>query len=196
MEPRYVVVVREANADVLAPGHAGEIGETGQRVYRRRIGHELGPWSALAHARHAEIDHSRVDLRDRVMAHPPAIENSDGEVVDHDVGLLAQRAADLDGAGLRHVEGQRTLVPIPHDVVRVIADLARGRVQLDHVGSEVAKDAGGEGPGQDVSEVEYAKTFERARHSSSQPISASTAAVSLPGPVCGRGPRNGVPLRR
>ena len=161
-----VVVVGKADADVLASGHARQVGEAGQRVDGRRVGHELRPRAAVAHAGHLHVDGLRVVRAHVVEADAPALEHANREVVDHHIRGDAQPLAQGAALRARHVQRQRPLVAVPHrvvDAVRRVRPGAGGGVHLHHVGAEIGQDARGEGAGQHVGEVEDAQTGQRPR---------------------------------
>ena len=159
-----VVVVGKADADVLASGHARQVGEAGQRVDGRRVGDELRPRAAVAHAGHLHVDGLRVVRAHVVEADAPALEHANREVVDHHVRGDAQPLAQGAALRARHVQRQRPLVAVPHrvvDAVRRVRSGAGGGVHLHHVGAEIGQDARGEGAGEHVGEVEDAQTSQR-----------------------------------
>ena len=166
MQPGAVIVVGKADADVFATRHPGEVGETRQRVNGWRVGDELAPRAAVAHAGHLHVDDAAVAWADGVVADSPALQDADGEVVDHHVGLVAQTLGDGASLFVRHVQRQSALVAVPHDVVDAIGRVrpgANGGVHLHHVGAQVREDAGGERPRQDMGKVQDANAGERSR---------------------------------
>ena len=165
VQPGAVVVVGVADADVLASRYAGQVGQAGEGVNGRRIGDEVRPWTAVAHPGHLDVDDFRAGGMDVVVTDAPAVEDADREVVYDDVGLLGEASADVATLGSGHVQREPPLVPVPHDVVGAVRSVGAGpgrRVHLDHVGTEVAEDARGERPGENVREIEDAQSFERA----------------------------------
>ena len=166
VQPGAMVVVGKADADVLASRHAGEVGEAGQRMDGGRIGHELRPRPAVAHAGHLHVDGLGIGRAHVGVAHAPALQHADGKVVDDHVGAPAQAPADVAAFLPRHVQSERALVAVPHrvvDAVRRVRPGAGGRVHLDDVRAEVGKDARGERPGQHMGEVEDAHAGQRRR---------------------------------
>ena len=95
----------------------------------------------------------------------PTPQHADRKVVDHHIGGFAQLLADRPALVPGHVQRQRTLVAVPHEVVSAVRAIGAGahrRVDLDDVGTEIAEDARGERAGKYVREVQDAQALERA----------------------------------
>ena len=198
VQPGLVVVVGKPDPDVLASRDAGQVGEPGQGVDGRGVGDEVGPRPVAAHAGHLHVDDPRVVLAHRVVADAPTVEHADREVVDDHVRGSAQPPAERSRFLVRHVQGQRALVAVPHQVIGRFGPVraaAGDGVDLHHVGADVREHPGGERSRQDVAEVEDPHAVEGLHASPSQPISSRTASVSLP--AAPWGPRaQGVSLNR
>ena len=156
-----VVVVGEADADVLASGHAGQVREASEGVDGRRVGDELRPRAAVAHAGHLHVDGLGIVRTHVVEADAPAPKDAHRKVVDDDVRCDAQALAQGAALLARHVQRERPLVAVPHrvvDAVRRVRPGAGRRVHLHHVRAEIGEDARGEGPGEHMGEVQDAQT--------------------------------------
>ena len=116
----HVVVVAEADPDVVASRHAGQIGQTGERVDGGRVGDVVRPWPRNAHSGHSDIDDLGIVRTDGVVADAPAVEHADGEVVDYDVGLERQLAGDVASLLAAEIELEDSLVAVPEGVVGMV----------------------------------------------------------------------------
>src|SRR5262249_50290842 len=130
----------------------------------------IGPALAVAHEAH--IDHAAIDgvHVGRTEFEPP--HRGRTNVVHEYVRLLAQFQHRLAPPRLLHVEHDAALVAVDLQVDRAHAgmahrtagshDVARGRLDLDHVGTVIAEDLGRERPHQYRRHVDDAHAVERA----------------------------------
>jgi hypothetical protein len=89
------------------------------------------------------------------------------EVVDDDVGAGDERANELAIRGEGEVGGEALLVAVDAQIIGALAGGVEGRspaagvvaragsLDLDDVGAEIAKEHGGEGPGQNSTQIEH-----------------------------------------
>ena len=114
-----VVHVGPAPARGLLPRQAGRVRQAGQRLRYRPHRLIVAVAARVSKARHGQVDDVRPQLLHVLVAEPPSVEHSVGEVLDHDVGhgdkppdqvLSAGRAgveryAELVGVGVAEVAG-------------------------------------------------------------------------------------------
>ena len=186
-----MVVIGKAHADIVAPGHPGQVGQPGERVNGWRVRHIRRPRPARAHARHRNRDHARVALRHRLPVEPPAIEHAHRKVIDDHIGLVRQITRDLLRLRTRQVQLQQPLVAVPHRVVGRFGTAAGHRPRigrdLDHIRAQIAQNARTERPRQHVREIEHANAVERPRrrsgrslrHQPHQPNSSSSCSPEI-----------------
>src|SRR5690606_19373057 len=113
---------------------AGDVPQAAHRLadHAEAGARRVGP--GLAVARDADHHEPGIRLRERPVAHSPALERPGAEVLDEDVGARGELAGDRLSLGLAQVESDRALVArldVPPDgrVVLEIAPLAQ-RVAL------------------------------------------------------------------
>ena len=106
VQPGLMVVVGETHADVFSARHTRQLRDAGQRVNRRRIGDEAGPWAVAPHAGHLHINDAGIRGTRRVVAHAPAVEHAGREVVYHHVSRLAQPPANGPPRVRSHIQRQ------------------------------------------------------------------------------------------
>jgi hypothetical protein len=95
------------------------------------------------------IDDLRIARRHGLVADAKPIHHAGANVLHHSIGMLGHPQEDLACTRLLEVEHHRTLVAIPvdnpngHSAPRrpgnIPHDIALGRLDLDHVGAEVAE---------------------------------------------------------
>ncbi len=130
----------------------------------------IGPALAVAHQAH--IDDPRIG---RAHLGGPEVEPAHrrrADVVDEDVGAPAQFQHGRPAGRLLHVEHHAALIAIDLQIDRAHAgtahraagahDVARGRLDLDHVGAVIAEDLGRERTHQHGRHVDDAHALERA----------------------------------
>ena len=81
VQPCLVVVVGDAEADVLPSRNSGQAGEPGEGVNRRRVGDKFGPGPVAAHAGHLHIDDAGTVRAHGLVADSPAVQDADGVTV-------------------------------------------------------------------------------------------------------------------
>ena len=155
------------------------LGDPGQRLERaveRRLRRER---PQRPEARRRADDDPRVDGAQTVVVEPEVARGAGAEVLGDDVGALDQPAHDLAARGGAHVDRHAALVAVEADVeaalglaVRIVLPgraverrdeprrVALERLDLDHLGAEVAEQGGAERPGDEGAEVEDAKPGE------------------------------------
>ena len=152
--------------------HADDRVEEAARVHRlgrvpRHLRHARGllephrpadvvaPRALETEARHPQHDHVGLDGADLVVAEPELLDDTRGEVLEHDVDVRDEAFEDLLALGAGEVEGQVTLVEVrrlPHRAALVpvvallgeraaVAEAVRplDRLHLDHVRAERAE---------------------------------------------------------
>jgi hypothetical protein len=102
----------------------------------------------------------------------PLLHRAGAEVLQHDVGGCREVGGDLLGASLAQVERHAALVAgqdRPPQAVVVVAQAApvahrvavAGRLDLDHVGAEVAQQRARVGAGEELAELDRPEACER-----------------------------------
>ena len=117
--------------------------------------------------------------------HPLAVFVADAEphrdagrhVVVHDVGALHELERDLVAALLLEVERDAALAPLAAEerLARHAHAVTGDGLDLDHVGAEVADHHRPERPGEVLTEVDQAHTFERVHHATPANFAISAA---------------------
>ena len=131
------------------------------------------PTAVLPEARDRAVDDPGVALRDRVVIESEPAHRVRPVVLDQDVGPVGQLPGQGEVAFVLQVEHHRALVPVDRQVVgRPTAIIGRrdegpgvvpfGRLDLDHVCTEVSQGHRGERPGQNPAEVGYEDSVEDA----------------------------------
>ena len=155
--------VADRDADLRRPGTRRAVGRPGDR-HQPGFGldHEVvaGP-AGIGRGRPVagdrEMDEARVQRLERRVAEPQPVETARPEVLDEHVAAGDQAAEDLPAGVRREVEPDRALVPVDRQgvgrgarPVRLGPDPGRppatrrvaiGRLDLDHVGTEVGRGA-------------------------------------------------------
>jgi hypothetical protein len=107
------------------------------------------------------------------VAEPPGFERPGAEVLDQHIGIGDQAPRDCLAVGLAQIERDRALVArlnLPPDGGAVLQQApvaqriaAAGRLDLDHVGAEVAECLGGERAGDQLAHFDDAQALQRLR---------------------------------
>ncbi len=148
-----------------------------QRSVERRLRRER---PQRPEARRRADDDPWVDGAQTVVVEPEIARGAGPEVLGDDVGALDQPPHDLAARGRAHVDRHAALVAVEADVeaalglaVRILlagraeerrdqpCGIAFERLDLDHLGAEVAEQGGAERAGDEGAEVENAKPGER-----------------------------------
>jgi hypothetical protein len=143
------------------------------RLAGRREAGAVAVAAGLPVARHPREDRLRVAGVDVLGAEAPPLHRPRAEVLDHDVGALAQPQRDPLAGLLAEVERHRALVARedrPPQRVVVVAQAApvahrvaaRRRLDLDHVGPEVAEQRADVRAGEQLAELDHAQALQRA----------------------------------
>ena len=185
------VMQREQRAD-HAVQRSDRVAEREVRARRRSVGkardvaHAADPFGdggesrplairpGLSVAGDAHEDELRVVARERVPAEVPLLERAGAEILDHDLRAAGEAPHDLLPLGTAQVAGHGFLVPGLHmpperGAVPDAAPLAQGvalarRLDLDHLGAEVAQRLGAERPGDERAELKHPDTGKRTCH--------------------------------
>ncbi len=123
----------------------------------------------------ADIDDVRLDLADRLVAQPQALDGLRPERMDESIGAFDHFQESRARRRVLEVEAERALVAIHIEIGRAhagrlarLADMAHRvalrRLDLDDVGALVGQQHGAVGPEDDVGEVDDPDAFERAGH--------------------------------
>ena len=165
---------RVADGDAAAHRHATRLaGEVAQAAHRLADDTEAGPVTiraGLAIARDAQDDEAGVDRGERVGPETPAFERAGAKVLDQHIGLGDQPAREVLAFGLAQVERQRPLVArlhLPPDRRAVlqqppVAQRIPGtrRLDLDHLGTELAEQLAGERTGDELTHLDDAHALQ------------------------------------
>ena len=101
VQSRAVVVVGEADADILASRHAGQVGQAGEGVDGRRVGDEVRPWPAVAHPGHLHVDDSGIGGMDVVVSDAPAVEDAGTEKLSMTTSAFSARRRQMSRLSVR-----------------------------------------------------------------------------------------------
>ena len=142
------------------------------------VARPVGVGAGRAVARDREMDETRVDRRQLLVAEAQAGEAAGSEVLDDHVGAGEEASKNGRAIGLLEVEPDAPLVAVDGEVigsgsraVGLVADpwrspaarrVALRRLDLDDVGPEVGQQHRAVGPGEDRRAVDDAETGERA----------------------------------
>ncbi len=150
---------------------------------------------ALAVAHQAHVDDAGIGRAHVVSPEFEPAHRRRADVVHEDVGVAAQFQHGVAPGRLLHVEHHAALVAVDLQIDRAHAgaahraagahDVARGRLDLDHVGAVVAEDLGRERPHQHGRHVDDAHALERAAGFCAFPGLSGHAGN---GPRCGMSP--------
>ena len=162
------VAVGHRHRDVARPLGAGALEQAGDarhalhQVVERGLG-RIG--AVLAETDPANVDDGRVGRGHGFVRQPQSRHRGRPHVVDEDVGVLGQPEHGIAPGGLLQVEHDAALVAVVllEDAAHAGAarradpahDVAFGGFDLDHVGTHVAEDLGGEGAHQIAGQVEH-----------------------------------------
>ena len=167
---------RIADAHAHAHGHpprlAGQVPQPAHGFADHAEPRPIPVRAGLAVAGDAQHDQARIDRRQRLVSQPPALQRARAEVLDQHVRVPDQPAHDVLSFGAAKVDRHGALVArldLPPDRRAVVqqpplAQRVAGsrRLDLDRVGAEVGQGLAGERPGDQLAELEHAKTGERA----------------------------------
>lgn len=144
-------------ADLCPRGQRRPVFEAGaghraaHRLGDHLVGLEVGV-APRAEALDRGVDQPGVELLEPLPGEAHPVDGPGAEVLHEDVGLGDQLGEDLLAALALHVEGDASLVAVQHreveavdagDVAQLLAgDVARGRLQLDHVSAEPGQELG------------------------------------------------------
>ncbi len=167
---------RVAEADAVArrrlAGVAVDVSEARDRLAGGREPRALAVAAGLAVAGHARVDAAGVPLVHVVGPQAPALHRARAEVLQHDVGGGGELGGDPLPRGLAQVERDGALVAgqdRPPQAVVVVAQappvahrvaVAR-RLDLDHVGAEVAQQRARVGAGEQLAELDRPQAVQR-----------------------------------
>src|SRR5688572_13908483 len=175
MQGRDGVADREVGPHRRLSRKAGDVAQPAHRLADRAEAGPLAVWPGLAVAGDAHQDQLGVVARERVPAEVPFLQRPGPEVLDHDVRAARQAAHDLLAFGPAQIAGHRLLVarlhvPPQRGAVAQLAPLAQRialarRLDLDHLGAEVAQRLGAERPGDQAAELHHPHARERSAHS-------------------------------
>jgi hypothetical protein len=161
------------------------LGEPRLGLNRGRIGHAAAPGSALAIAGDRSVDQARVALGQRLVVEPEEAQRAGAEILDDDVGRVAQAQREVERAGLVQVDADVALAGVLLGIVAGHAllrgegearDVGRGRLDLDHLGAEVQQGARAQPPGEHAGKIDDA-------HAAQWPAQVSAPGI---GPSPGR----------
>jgi hypothetical protein len=114
-----------------------------------------------------DVDEARVELRERLLAEAEPLHRAGLEVLAEDVGAGDELEHDLAAARILGVDGDALLVAVEegeearagaHELPRVVA---AERLDLDHLGAEVAEDDPAGRPHHHVRELDHPQAGER-----------------------------------
>ena len=107
------------------------------------------------------VDEVGIDRPQRLVVETQLAGGGHPQVVVHHVGPRHQGLEGGTGGRRLEVERHATLAPLAggEDPLHVAHLVARGRLHLDHVGSEVGQQHGAEGPGEEVPQIEDAQAL-------------------------------------
>ena len=130
-------------------GHVREIVSRGS-VYHRRVSRQLRRWTGLTIARNRAIDEVVLDRSERLVIEAEPVHYTGPKVLDDDIGCRGEPAYRLDC--LRRLEIERNAlfsgIELTETGARAIAQrwarahhVAFGRLDLDHLGSQIGEQA-------------------------------------------------------
>ena len=134
----------------------------------------IGAGAFAAEARGKRIDEARIFGAQRFVGEPEFRRRLGAHVVHDDVGILREAADDGLAFGIFQVDGDGAFVAVDaHEGrahgggaagTRGAIEIALGRLDLDHVGAEIAQDLGGIGAEHDRGEIDDLEAFEKVIH--------------------------------
>jgi len=162
---------RHAAAHRHPPRLAGEVAQAAHRLADHAEARQVAVRAGLAITRDAQHDEARIQLRQHIPAHAPAFQRTRAEILDQHVGFGDELARDLLPFAAAQIERQRALVarldlppdggPLLHHAPVAQRIAAVGRLDLDHVGAEIAERLAGEGAGDELAHFDDAYACER-----------------------------------
>jgi hypothetical protein len=176
IERRDLVAERDADPDRRQVGDLGRVcrkmAQLAHRLPDRAECRLVAVRPRRAVARNPSEDAARVLLLNDLEAESPLLELARPVVFDHDVRPAEQAACQRLPLGMLEVEGDALLVarlqrPGQRVLTRADAPTAKGIAPagvlgLDHVGAQIAKQPGTEGPGDEVPELQHLEAAKRA----------------------------------
>ena len=149
-------------------GRALLVLEPGDRLSHLVDARPPGERPGVAVRREVAVHDARVHRLGLFVSEPEALRDAGAQVVVHDVGGRDQIARDALAVGRLQVDGDGTLAALARGVGRVGfgADPLADRVDLDHVGAEIAQHHRAERAGERGAEVEHADPVEGMRERS------------------------------
>ncbi len=156
----------------LAAGRLVERGKTARPLDDVVEGRAVGKGPVLAVAMRGAIDEARVDLAQLFVGEAEPRHRLRAHVVHQNVALPHQRQEGLCRFRLLQIERQRALVAVEvqehmaHLAVPrragIAHDVALGRLDLDHLGAEIAHDLRRQRPEHDRRQIDHLDPSERA----------------------------------
>ena len=165
----HVGVAHRVVGVLTAAGVALQLGAARLGADHRCVGTSVHPGTGLAVAADRGVDDPRVACRHRLVADAHPVGDARPEVLDHHVAVFGQREQQLLALGAAHVEADVALAHVLlHEVARQAVHarvgetggVAVGRLDLDHLGTQVAQHAGAVRSAEHPGEVEHPDPLE------------------------------------
>ena len=130
----------------------------------------MHPWAGLAIPAHTGDDEAGIPRPQDVGANAEAVHDPRPIVLDKDIGVVDEAEQQVAARIGLEVDAHALLARVRLGKVgghavrtgnRGASDVALGWLDLDDLGTEVAQDPGGVGPGEDAGEVEHAYARQR-----------------------------------